>query len=293
VQARPTLLAGLALAANAMGAGANGVPAGDDPLRLDLPALQPAPADLPSASTVNVFAALYLAAELEQAGVVPIAELLAEQRYTLNIESYETAAKLEDFATREHQWYDRAGRVQIYARLFGIGPAATNDTGALTNREFMSLLASLCRALARYADATPTAGYGTLEASVELAAQALLGNLATRALGNTLLAARRLEDQVRYAVDVLRDPAIGALVGARSLQQTIVNILGKGAPDVQRLIDIGLAGQKVLVWLGNTLPHLDQTIAHVPLVTFSDPVAVTASMWLHAAGLDAPMQAAA
>jgi hypothetical protein len=284
VPARPTLLAGLALASDAVGPGADDdVAAYDDPLRLDLPALQPAPADLPSRSTVRVFAALYLAAELEQAGVVPIAELLAEERYTFNLASYEAAAKLEEFARHSHDWYDRAGRVQIYARLFGIGPAATNEGGALVNREFVPLLGSLCQALARYADAM--AGGATLDAAARLAAGSLLANIGPRALGNTLLAARRLEDQVRRAVDLLRDPAIGGLVGARTLQQTIVNILGKDAPDVQRLIDTGLNGQKVIEWLADARSRL---LDGGPLLSQSDSIPVTAAMWLQAAGVTAP-----
>ncbi len=267
------------------------MPAADDPLRLDLPALHSGPSDYPSAATVRVFGALYLAAELEQAGVVPIAELLADERYTLNLASYEAAAKLDDFAARQHEWYDRAGRVQIYARLFGIGAAATNEAGALVNREFVSVLAGLCRAMARYADAGyGGVGYGGLEAGVQIAAQALLANIAPRALGNTVVAARRLNDQVRHAVDVLRDPSIGALVGAHTLQQVIVSVLGKDAPDVQRLIDAGLAGQKVLEWLADHVPQIADTAAHVPLLTFSDPIAVTAALWLHAVGLDVPAQ---
>jgi hypothetical protein len=291
---RPTLLSGLALAAEAVGPGTNDVTAADDPLRLDLPALGPSAGELPSSSTVRVLAGLYLASELEQAGVVPIAELLAEQRYTLNLSSYESAAKLEDFATRMRAWYDRAGRIQIYARLFGSGPAATNDAGVLVNREFVPQLAALCHALARYTDTMNAGGPGVgLEASVRLTAQALLGNVAQRALGNTLLAARRLEDEVRHAVDVLRDPAISMLVGARTLQQTIVNILGKDAPDVQRLIDTGLTGQKVIDWLSRALPRVEEKTQSGPIMTFGDPIAVTAALWLHAAGLDQPQQVAA
>jgi hypothetical protein len=295
VRERPTLLRGLALAADAVGPTAVDVPAADDPLRLDLPALHSGPSDYPSAATVRVFGALYLAAELEQAGVVPIAELLADERYSLNVASYEAAARLDDFATRRHEWYDRDGRVQIYARLFGIGPAAMNDAGALVNREFVPLLCALCRAIARYADAGyGNVGYGGLEAGVQIAAEALLANMARRALGNTVVAARRLNGQIRHAVDVLRDPSIRALVGAHTLQQVIVSILGKDAPDVQRLIDAGLAGQKVLEWLAEKPRVITDTTTHAPLLNFADPIAVTAALWLHAAGLDsAPQQVAA
>ena len=153
-----TLLEALALATRAVGPHADtAVPGSDDPLRLDLPTLGAVSDDAPTPAAVRVFASLYLAAELEQAGVVPIAELLAEQRDTLNLTSYAAAAKLDDFATRELHWYDRAGRVQLYARLFGVGPGATNDTGSLTNRDFISLLGSLCRALTAYAQVSVAA----------------------------------------------------------------------------------------------------------------------------------------
>jgi hypothetical protein len=294
VDRAPTLLRGLALAADAVGPAADGVPAGDDPLRLDLPALGSGSGDLPSAATVRVFASLYLAAELEQAGVVPIAELLAEQRDTLNLTSYQAAMKLDDFATRERQWYNRAGRAQVYARLFGIGAGATNDAGMLVNREFMPIFAALCRALARFAEiSAPTRGTASIDAGARTAAAMVLTNLAPRGLGNTPLAARRLQDQVRRAVDILRDPAIGSLVGARTMQQTIVNILGKDAPDVQRLIDSGLGGQAVLEWLATALPRIADDSGHVPVLTSGDRIAVTAALWLRAVGLGADTQRAA
>jgi hypothetical protein len=180
--------------------------------------------------------------------------------------------------------------VQLNARLFGIGPGATNDTGTLANRDFGSLLASFCRALAVFAQVSPTAGRATgIEAAAQESAQALLANLASRALGNTLLAARRIEDQVRRAVDILRDPAIGALVGARTLQQTILAILGKDAPDVQRLIDAGTNGQKVLVWLADALPRLSGRQPG-PVMALNDPIAVTAGLWLNAVGLSSAAQ---
>jgi hypothetical protein len=77
------------------------------------------------------------------------------------------------------------------------------------------------------------------------------------------------------------------------MQQTIVNILGADAPDVQRLIDTGLAGQKVLLWVADALPRLTEEGAHVPLVTPGDPITVTAGLWLQAAGLDETLRQAA
>jgi hypothetical protein len=277
----------------AVGPGPVPPPAAGDPLRLDLPAIGSGSGEAPSASTLRVLASLYLAAELEQAGVVPIAELLADQRDSLDLPSYEAAAKLDAFAQHQHQWFDRAGRVRLFARLFGVGPGATNDAGVGANRDFVSGFASLCHALVAYGTNAPVVGSAIgLDATVRESAQAVLSNLAPRGLGNTLVAASRIEEQVRHAVDILRDPAIAALVGARTLQDTMLNILGKEAPDVQRLIDAGLAGQKVLVWLADALPRVAVDLAG-SLLTPGDPVETAAETWLHATGLDGGNQKAA
>jgi hypothetical protein len=280
---RPTLGSALALAEAVVDAGVN-VPVADDPLRLDLPSLVRDSSALPSPDVVRLLGTLYFAAELEQAGVVPIVELLAAEKDTLDLRSYESAARLDRFASSEHGWYDHTGRASLYARLFGLGPAATNEAGTLVNREFQSLLASLCHALARYA--TEPAGSVVVQAGLEQATSSLLANLASRALGNTQLAARRLIAQTSAAVYILRDPAVEALVGARSLQATIVAILGADAPDVQRLIDLGTAGQQVLTWLATTVPTTADGSAGV--LVAGAPVIGAAAHWLSAAGVDTP-----
>jgi len=282
---RPTLLAGLSLAAHVVGPGARGAPEGEDPLRLDLPTLGPGSRDAPNAATVRLLGSLYLAAELEQAGVVAIAELLTQQRDTLNLNSYGAAGKLDDFDVRSHAWYGRPSRLALYARLFGIGPNATNDAGTLANREFDSLLAALCHALVSYVTSGGE-GAGELDAMVRESAEALLENLSSRALANTVLAARRIEDQTRHAVDILRDQAVDALVGARNLQDAIVAILGQDAPDVQRLIDCGLAGQKVLAWLAGAMAAIYSASSRQPLLGAGDPVFEAAEQWLQAAGVN-------
>jgi hypothetical protein len=54
---------------------------------------------------------------------------------------------------------------------------------------------------------------------------------------------------------------------------------------VQRLIDSGLLGQKVLEWLAGVLPRIDGDPSHAPLVTVGDPIVVTAALWLRAVGI--------
>ena len=211
---------------------------------------------------------------------------MSQAKKTQLMKSATAAQKLEDFATHEHAWFDRAGRTAVYARLFGTGPAATNEGAALVNREFQSLLASLCHALDRYGEPIPTSSPAVIDAGLDEAASALLGNLGPRAGGSTMLAAQRLIAQLHAAIDILRDPDVQALVGAHSLQQTITNVLGSDAPDIQRLVDCGTAGQHVLEWL---VTRLHGGAAGPPAP--SDPVLVAAAQWLRASGADTGQQA--
>jgi len=135
-------------------------PAGDDPLRLDLPTPRAGiGGSHRTPAAVRVFASMYLAAELEQAGVVPIAELLSAQRDTVNLTSPTRRHRSSTPSPRASTNGKTApGRVQLYARLFGIGPGATNDTGALTTVSSSRCSLSLCRALAVYARISPGAG---------------------------------------------------------------------------------------------------------------------------------------
>jgi len=280
-----TLQRGLAIAAGAVAAQVDGG-AADDSLHLDLPQLVAA-TPIRDTAMAKTLASLYLAAEMEQAGVVPIAELLASNRDTLQLTSFEAASKLDDFATRGHEWYDRNGRTALYAHLFGTGPAAT--TGPSVNREFQSRLADLCHALTRLVDLPIPSASSIADAAVWDAAMLLLQQcFPTGSAPGALIASHRLFDQLRRAVDLLRDPAIEAVVGARSMQQTIVIILGQDAPDVQRLIDTGLTGQAVLLWLFTVAMPKVADPGRPPLATGGDPIVVTASRWLQASGLAAP-----
>ncbi len=53
-------------------------------------------------------AALYFQAELEQAGVIPVAEVLTDARFQLQVRDAEAAQRLEDFASdMQAHWYSR------------------------------------------------------------------------------------------------------------------------------------------------------------------------------------------
>lgn len=259
----------------------------DDPLRLDLPPLLGADSGGLSPQALRAVAALYFQAELEQAGVIPVAELLVEARLQQAFGSVRVAEKLEAFAQRGRgRWYDRAHRQQLFARLFGTGPAATNDAGATVNREFEQRLAGLCLALARYAaDLRFSSGASSgSEAAVRTAAVGLLSNLAPRQFGNTLIAGRLIQEELQAAIDLLNDPEVGALFGVRGLWPTLRQILGDQAPDLQRLVDRAQAGLRLIEWLAAALPQLTNSAGPLPLPEPS--IFASAATWLQATGLD-------
>ena len=65
----------------------------NDPLRLSLPPIigSGSSSTTPDSATLQVIATLYLQAELEQAGVIPVADMLADSRYQLSIYNAQSA----------------------------------------------------------------------------------------------------------------------------------------------------------------------------------------------------------
>src|SRR5689334_25449416 len=82
-----------------------------DPLRLNMPPLgYPGTGSQPDAASLRVLGALYLYAETEQAGMIPVSEVIVLNRATLPIQDVQAAGKLEVFAQKMPKWYDRQHR---------------------------------------------------------------------------------------------------------------------------------------------------------------------------------------
>jgi hypothetical protein len=264
----------------------------DDPLRLEIPPV--AGSDRPPPpEAVRGLAALYLHAELEQAGVVPVAELLAAERLSIDVRSVEAAARLDRFARRSAEWYGREQRAVLFARLFGDGPGAGAGAGphggADVNREFGERLAALCHELDTAAQMgrdpyrRRSSSYGAqANAYVRRAALDLLTNVSPRLRGNALVAGQRLQEQLREAIALLDDPAVGSVFGARGLWATVRAVLGDQTPDLGRLVDRGQSGQRVLLWLASVLPRLG---GQGDVMAGSEETAAAAATWLQASGL--------
>jgi hypothetical protein len=238
-------------------------------------------------STLAAMGTLYLQAELEQAGIIPAAEALADARSSLDLPSERVAERLERFANRQREWYDQANRNELFARVFGIGPGATNDGGSIVNREFEQRFAGLCAALDAYAAglAHPGSTAARDEVRVRTAMSGLLANLELRRHGNTVFAARRVQIQLEASIEILKDPEVQAIFRTRGFWPTVARILAPNAPDFSRIIARGQAGQRLLGWIGGSLDRLGRGdgLALGP----GAPVYAWAMQWLAASGLEA------
>jgi hypothetical protein len=260
-------------------------------LDLNLPPIT-GPGEGLGSATLGALASLYLQAELEQAGVIPAAEAVVDARTALDLPTESGAEKLEQFAQRERNWYDRNSRNQLFARVFGIGPGATPDAGASVNREFEQRLAVLCLAISRYGiDQTGAqTGPSADEAQVVQAANDLLANLEMRQYGNTVFAVRRIQEQLEAAINLLKDPDIESIFHAKGFWATLAQVLEPNVPDIARIVERGQAGQHLMTWLATAGPGV--TNALQPLVPPNSPVFDWAAHWLEASGLGVTADAA-
>jgi hypothetical protein len=275
----PGLGSALALAAAELAAPPVLALAAVDPLRVELPPVAGAPAPL-TRETLRSLGALYLLAELEQTGLVAVAERLAAARLRLDTRSVAAAARLEDFAVRARDWHPADQRAILYARLFGTGPAAA-ATGASANRDFEPRLAAACAAVVQH-EAPLAAGSAFAHAALWHAAAALASSLAARGSGAAVVAGRRLAEQARAAVALLSDPGVAALLGERGAWDVVRRVLGDATPDLRRLIDRGRGGQAVIAWLPEAGVLAPQ---RPPRIAVSPAALAGAASWLTASGL--------
>jgi hypothetical protein len=253
-----------------------GAGSADDPFRLDLPPLvEPGSTDI-DAATLEALGGLYLAAELEQTGLLVAAELLIANRASLDLTSVEAAELLDQLAQASQDWLTATARQQLFARVFGTAPGGNE----LVNREFPQLLSDLCSAVAAYDQAevwnSPPPSY--LRSQLTRVVQRLRANLALRRYGSTLVAGRRIVDQVRRSVELVGHPGILQLVHGRSAWDVVrATWEPSEQPDIEALVGQAQAGQVVIAWTG-----APDALTGVP----PQQVREAAATWLLHAGLD-------
>ena len=241
---------------------------------LDLP---PAMSGQIDQAQLRAIASLYLAADLEAAGVVPAVETLAGLNRGgagggVSLDLGGAATLVAAF------WQHRADRataderVQAFARLFGAG--------------FEDLMLDLCEALYKLDELATNTSYGGIaqQTRVRSAAMKLLESLVAAGGGITVFLAQEIMASLKQALAILGQPDLRGALGARDVWGSIAGIdrlTRTKRPDPRLYVRRGRAGMTVLAWLADAAPHVE-TSAQL-LVALDHPVIPAAVDWMEAA----------
>lgn len=235
---------------------------------------------------MRALGALYLAADLEPAGILSSVETLASLAATgAGFDLGPVAEPLHAFWRRRNQRPDSRERSAFYARLFGLtyGPAPADG---VANTEFEGLMLELCEAIyrldeqaARYGDNAPLAN----TARIRSAARNLLGNLSRAGGGVTPFLATELMAALKETLAILKHPHLRGLFAARDIWGVIAAIRRQArlpSDDPRIYVDRGRAGMSVIVWLADAAEKLRSY--GKPVLGPGDPIIPAAVDWLTA-----------
>lgn len=243
---------------------------------LDLPDGAPNAMDV---TQLQAAGPLYFASELEQAGLLSTAELVAGLFASGAITQPlgPVAQQINAFWRARRERLEKGERDAIFARV-------------IEAPYFDRLMTTLCTAIVAQADGNDLREGVALSAT----AQGLAEFLAQRVDAMASIAVRDIVDSINAGLGFLRDRLLQTAFGVRSLWQLMAvtantqgsNLQGSaatGAGDVQRHVDRGRAGQTVLLWLSANFGG--GTIALDPNRAEDIELMMSAQRWLDAASL--------
>jgi hypothetical protein len=229
-------------------------------------------------------APLYLAAELEQAGLVPAVELVGGLFVSggLSGDLGPASSLLMRFWQERHNRFTAPERQAFFSRLFGdtSGPALAIGSG--TNTDFEPLMTALTSALVNLQDSPLLPARYASEVPWRTAALELAANLLPRSGGMAVFVARDLLQTIQQALDILRQRPVQAQFRANSVWEAVSNIRQmKRGPvhDVGEHVTRGKAGMLVLAWLAESVPALN---SNQQLISPDSPLPAAAASWLDA-----------
>ncbi|WP_242113170.1 hypothetical protein [Luteimonas aquatica] len=242
---------------------------------IDLP---PGAPNAQDRAQLQAAAPLYFANELEAAGLLPTADLVAGLFASGAITQPlgPAAQQINAYWRGRRERLDANERGAIFARVFEAP-------------HFERLMGAYCEALVAQADGADMREGVTLETC----GQSLGEFLAQRTDPMAAMAAREIVDNLNLALKFLRDRLLLTAFGVNSLWSLVAvagAVQAASAGGIQARVDRGRAGQAVLLWLANhyqeTMPQLEPGRAeHAEVIA-------AAQRWLSARPAAAPSPAA-
>ncbi len=228
---------------------------------------------------LNAAAPLYFASELERAGLLPTAELIAGLFVSGAITQPlgPTANLLHDFWRGRRERLDADERNAIYARV-------------IETPHFDRLMRVLCEGIVAQADGVDLRE----QVLVATHAQSFAAFLAQRVDPMASIAARDIVETINTALVFLRDRKLQAAFAVRDLWR-LVAIVGSqsGIPvgAAQQHVERGRSGQTMLLWLAHH--YADSAIRFDAAKPEDVEVIVAAQRWLASAPAMSPMSISA
>lgn len=247
---------------------------------VDLPPPSAATAD---SAQLRAIAGLYLAAELDAAGLIAAAEVLAGMSGAgVPFALGGAAAAVEQFWQERHTRATAAERGALFSRLFGTdtGTAAADHPG---NAEFETDMIELAESLYKLDESATNAQWGGVpqQARVRTAASHVVDGLTGAASGLTVFMAQDLIATIKAAFAIFHHVDLRLALGVHDVWGAVAAALRSGRlPETHTALHASraAAGMTILSWVADAAPHLGEGAG--PLVMLDHPVIPAAIDWL-------------
>jgi hypothetical protein len=227
---------------------------------------------------IRASATLYLAAQLESAGLITTVETLCGLAMSggINADLGSAAHLIEQFWKGRNERFHEKERHEFFARLFGADEQASAS-------EFENLMIALCESLYKLDQQSYDRNYGSPAAQnkTRMAVRGIVESLTRRGGGMTPFAAKEILITIQESIKILQQPAVRHAFGANTLWDVVRSIEDRYKHtnvDIQKYVSRGKSGLVVLSWVADTLPNLENAIT--PIVSVGHPVTAAAEEWL-------------
>jgi len=241
-----------------------------------LPDATPVTAD--DQALIRAIAPLYLAAQLEEAELLPAVEALTGLAISggLQADLGAAASLVQSFWQQRNDRFHATERRALFARLFG-----SDDAEVVA--PFENLMIDLSEALYKLDEESLGGNVAGPHAQtrVLIAARALAANLLEKGGGMTPFAAKEILAAIQSAVQILQHAEVQRAVGGHSLWTAVRAVASRYlhvTRDSAVFVTRGKSGLTILSWLADSLPLLNDRMQ----ITLEHPVIAAATEWLQA-----------